>query len=254
MPRLTALSPLLAIVIGGVGRENPAVVSVPAANVAASTQVLPPSMPFDPHWHLGTIFGDHKIGNFVRQDLNGKFQAGKVFKAKPESGNVDCDVRIQAANNTGNLSANPNKKTDWYPIALLTNESPADCTPRALAIAKGETAIWIARFEGGSHSGEVSVGDAGVVVIAPPNSGKDKWSVGKKWSFKQCGHTGSPHDDSMIWVNKDVCKETKTSGHNADTVAVHLAQLLAAKTVFDWNDPILWFACGGDCCYSDLGK
>jgi len=254
LPRLNAFSLLLAFATGGVGRVNPAVVSVPVVNVAPSAQALPPSMQFNPHWHVGTIFGDHKTGDFVRKELNGQFQAGKVFKAKPVSGNVDCDIRIQAVMNSGNLSANPKKETDWYPIALLTNESTADCTPRALAIAKGETAIWVAKFEGGSHSGEVSVGDAGVVVIAPPNSGKDRWSIGKKWSFKQCGHTGSPHDDSMIWVNKDVCKETKTSGHDANRVAEHLAQLLAAKTLFDLDDPILWFACGGDCCYSDLGK
>ncbi|HEY6827169.1 MAG TPA: hypothetical protein VI259_09930, partial [Gemmatimonadaceae bacterium] len=178
---------------------------------------------------------------------------------KSQDGKSDCLIRIDPAIDSHSLNPNPAGKTAWYPIARIVNTTD-NCVPLALSIGKTDTALWIAKFGGGKHDGEVSIGDAGVVVIAHPGSGHDSWSIGDRWSFKQCGHPGSHNsDDAMIWIGPGLCPHLEKDGHNPALVAQDLSQMLSARTskgAWDPNPwyPDLWFACGGDCCYSDLGK
>jgi hypothetical protein len=225
-----------------------------AAQVPPPPPPLPPALPFDPHSHLG-LFPDRAIGDFVRGNVqgNGYFPTSYSFQVPDVTDkNKLCSLKIWPAYYSHNFDPSPKAGTAWYPLALITNETATPCQPRALGVAKGESGVWIGIFNAGLHSGEVSVGSAGVVVLSPAGSGHDRWSTGPAWSFKQCGHN-VPHaaDDALIWFSPPpICTYTAERSHDTRRISTELANRLPTDLV---GNPILWFACGGDCCYSDLG-
>ena len=215
---------------------------------------VPKPIGFNPRDSAGRMF-NHAIRDLLRRGLKDAFSpTGQMFLVPAAGTGGFCVLRMQPATNSHNLPPAGDANAEWYPIALLTNES--NCKPRGLEIGSGEIALWMVDINRGQQTGKgKEIGEAEVVVISDHAWERDD-SAPKKaaWRLRQCAHSAPhPTDDALIWIGSDVCDRTADAHHGSKEIADELRGALSARVAaVASGDPVLWFACGLDCCYADL--
>ena len=168
---------------------------------------------------------------------------------------VSCTLKLLVVKSSVNI---PRKPGSWYPAAMIVNEASSSCNARTFDIGAGDTAVWLVQVTAQPTVGRAIIGDASVVQLHHYLRGDAEIPDGHTWRLTQCGHpadTTNTVDNALIWLGPtDVCDKTAKT-HSAPVVAQDLAATLASRSGPKLTDnAILWFACGGDCCYADFAS
>lgn len=216
-------------------------------------QAPPTPLTFDPIQNVGHTL-NHKVKSFVESQLTaGQFENEYDFPVDKEGGGK-CILTVRAAKNSQYITRkNPHKPNEYgYVVALIRNQYP--CKPKRFSLGKNGRAAWIVRFDSeDEYTDRRVVGTAYVVSLG--GAGADEFLA--TWSFWQCGskHDNIPTTASAVIQNEtnpaDICG-TANPDHNAARVSGERLAAFRAQALVDQGDPAVWFACGTDCCYSEL--
>jgi hypothetical protein len=244
---------------GWLRRVSPLVVAFGLAawsEPAAVTQqgVRPPALPFKMKDKIGK-FLQHDVRKFVDKLSLG---AAVPFPVLQKDGTW-CDLTISPVVGSHLVSAQSTPGApDGQVVAVIDN--PNGCDPNKFDMPKGTRVAWNVNFTGGLLSGPQSnVGVGQLVLLSKHWYQSDEWLTTETgWTLGQCGHQNNPErpDEAAILTRATVCPLTGKYLHNAPAIAGFLrTTVTAARTkrpLTGDDDPSFWFACGADCCYSDL--
>ena len=246
-----------------------------AADSLARQPNKPKGLPFNPDEHVGKLFS-HAVKNFVVETMKDGFEAEEKFYMASAKGNSDCALRIKVATNSKGIdrkleeaNADGSRKNGFI-VALLTN--PDGCKTDAFALDAGDTAAWYVRFEnaaidddGKRHDGQ---GTSYLVLLHRHVWNRDyRFPGNRKWSLGYCNHASRPNatDQALVLTYATACTAVDSLGHDAHRIseAQHAEALRlhalrtsnaspAGRVLVPGVDLALWFACGGDCCYSSF--
>ncbi len=218
-----------------------------------STVDVPPKIDFDPLQNVGRGLINRKLTKLVESM---SFEDPYPSTIAAEEQGKSCDLNIRAASNSQNISAKADVAAGFgYVVAVIENAT--DCKPLGFPLGKGERAAWIIRFDNEyPATGRVIVGTAQIVVLGKHAWNSDDWlPQAGYWRFWQCGNSHAPETKGRAMMQNQpgsICDVTKLD-HDPVRIERELKGL-AAKGLLTDGDPAVWFACGTDCCYSDLTK
>jgi hypothetical protein len=217
----------------------------------------PPPLTFDPLQNVGH---NRKLKAFVETQINsGGFETKNDFPVDQEGGGL-CVLSMQAAKNSQYIPRKYDGNANGYVVAVITN--PSDCKPKRFPLGKNDRAAWIVRFDTpNEYADRRLVGAAYLVSLQSGVFGDDNWF--STWTFWQCGsqHPGVPQTASAVIANEakagDICQtaypaESAVPDHDAKRVSRERMAKYKARLPLESGDPGVWFACGTDCCYSEL--
>ena len=216
----------------------------------------PPKTP-DPTATLGHWY-NHDMRNLMRK-LN--FTNATIVKVPSATdAKVKCLIMIAATDSSHNIPSGASD-SDWYPGAIVENVTVNPCRDAAFDLNQGDELLWLVQFKKTPPPGANEVGLSQVAKLGNHWwSGDDPTGTtrGTK-TLKNCGHRSNPRqaDGANIYFNtNELCKTLSDNGHDPVAVAKAFEILLTQRALSPQSartDPlVLWFACGGDCCYAEF--
>jgi hypothetical protein len=223
------------------------------------TLAPPPEVPFRVENEVGIWPWKNKLRAFVDNDLRAHVGTPKEFDVLKADGTY-CKLAISPVQGAVEI---PRQKVGdpakTYVVAILTN--PNDCQPKKLRFDKDDRLAWVIRFTNPSPTPNGSPSNMGEAHLVRLKNGflssDDYIGGGKGLPFWRCGHDRPINrtDNAMILKHGNVCDVTMRFNHDADAIRQALAAealVPVRRPLTTHDDPSLWFACGGDCCYSDF--
>jgi hypothetical protein len=228
--------------------------------------LVPPkgSLPWDADANVGQP-NNKKIRVLTRlMETNHEFNPPVAFNMKTSNSNDLCKLYIRTTKESWYIPKkhdgdNPN----GFIVGMITN--PNDCRTLALPdLGVNDTAAWFVRYivpkvvAPGEKNG---TGRTGLILLQRDGATtKDDWFPKQRsWNLGYCNHSdGGAVDAAHVLADKEKCYMPQKYKHNTDTLSKLM--LLGARTrrpeffrlLPGANDLALWFACGGDCCYSNF--
>lgn len=216
----------------------------------------------------------HFVTNEVRKLKTADFTTPIPFHMKLPNGKPSaCSLWIQVATNSVSINKYADAEASHgYIVGLITN--PDDCVIPDFKLSKSDTVAWFVQFtkplkESGRQD---NMGHSGLVRLRGGLLGKDAWFPGgRDWGVGYCNHAPRRDavDEVMVLTRDSVCDAASAFGHNGALLSAELDQAarevntsaasgagISAKSatmvhyIADSEDLALWFACGGDCCYT----
>lgn len=243
----------------------------PAESVRPSGRLSakPKKLTLDPEANVGKK-QNKELRKFVRKmDMSADFQPSVGFVVKSSNGNDDCELFIKVATGTFAVerkkdSANPN----GFILGLITN--PAGCKPLAFTLGVKDTVVWWGRYTNTDVLGSAGtpvdgIGRTGLILLQRDGSkDQDEWLIAdRRWIMGYCNHASQgTADQALVLAYAERCSGPVRFEHAAAVMSKAMRDAARKdsgrkSTGFDAyrllpgaNDLALWFACGGDCCYS----
>ncbi len=139
-----------------------------------------------------------------------------------------------------------NAKKRGYVVAKIRNDG-ACATAAPISIPARTTVFWVVEYKDGANTASARLLVAG---------GKGDMNGQKKFRFHSCGNSDEPEDDKAWFKYGGACTDKL---HSVSSLAASRRRAIALKLTFppskhrrlDDPPPILWMACGGDCCVTD---
>jgi hypothetical protein len=212
----------------------------------------PTALPIDPIQNVGRPL-NHKVKSFVDAQLAAsQFEKEYDFPVdKAGAPGQKCLLTVRAAKHSQYIPRKNDGQANGYVVALIRNQY--DCKPKRFSLGKNDRAAWIVRFDSQDEYADRRV--VGTAYLVTLGGGADDFLA--SWSFWQCGsnHKTIPDTASAVIQNEtqpaDICG-TANPDHNAARISRERMAARNARTLLDSGDPAVWFACGTDCCYSEL--
>lgn len=220
----------------------------------------------------------HFVTTAVRGLTDQDFRPPVGFHMKLADGSPSiCELRISVASNSVAINKfHDNNAPHGYIVGLITN--PDDCAIQDFKLAKKDTVAWFVEFtkpldQSGQHD---NMGHSGLIRLRGGLFGKDAWFPGgRDWAVGYCNHAPrvGATDEVMVLPYDSVCTAPSHFDHDgkrlSDAVDKAAADQRAAMStrvpltptsarlltyIVDGEDISLWFACGGDCCYTSAQR
>jgi hypothetical protein len=200
-----------------------------------------------------------------RMQRNNEFNAPVAFTMKSSNGNDACQLYISTT--VGSYSVpkmhDPANKFGFI-VGVITN--PNDCKPLAFNLGVKDSAAWYVHYTlptaiGSPGVAQDGVGQTGLILLQRNGAThEDDWfPQARSWNLGYCNHaTGGTVDAALVLSYAERCSAPIQYKHNTDVMSAAMSRAAKDKTLAAYrllpgaNDLALWFACGGDCCYSSF--
>ncbi len=262
----TSLTGLILLTLAAGSLQTTADPADRSSEPSLTHRMKPKELSIDPDFNVGK-HKNNELRKFIRKmDKNVDFRTSIGFVMKSRNGDDGCELFIRVASGTYAIerkkdSANPN----GFILGLITN--PNGCMPLAFSLGPKDTAAWWGRYTsptvvGADGTPAEGVGRTGLILLERNGgSDHDEWlPMGRRWTMGYCNHSSQGNtDQALVLAYSERCSGPQRYEHNAAAISQAMLKAARDKSPVDAyrllpgaNDLALWFACGGDCCYSSF--